>query len=181
MIGRWLPAPRGFCSRARFTTACSSPIRRRDDSDAYFCEEQGLGVTFRALPVKTNRNIGVVGWGPALLPPTRGPAIASGSMRSTPTWSASRKPISPSSPIARGGSRSFSRWPPFARTRAVPKLRPAAARRFRGRLGAAAPADRPGHADLPPAPQARGRYRLHISTAMLICSPSSAPWPTSTA
>jgi hypothetical protein len=34
---------------------------------AYFCEEQGLGVTFRALPVKTNRNIGVVGLGAGTL------------------------------------------------------------------------------------------------------------------
>jgi spermidine synthase len=34
---------------------------------AYFCEEEGLGVTFRALPAKTNRNIGVVGLGAGTL------------------------------------------------------------------------------------------------------------------
>ena len=34
---------------------------------AYFCEEQGMGVTFRALPDRTNRNIGVVGLGAGTL------------------------------------------------------------------------------------------------------------------
>jgi hypothetical protein len=34
---------------------------------AYFCTEEGMGVTFRALPAKTNRNIGVVGLGAGTL------------------------------------------------------------------------------------------------------------------
>jgi hypothetical protein len=34
---------------------------------AYFCEEEGMGVTFRALPARTNRNIGVVGLGAGTL------------------------------------------------------------------------------------------------------------------
>ena len=34
---------------------------------AYFCEEQGMGVTFRSLPAATNRNIGVVGLGAGTL------------------------------------------------------------------------------------------------------------------
>jgi SAM-dependent methyltransferase len=34
---------------------------------AYFCEEEGLGVTFRALPARTNRNVGVVGLGAGTL------------------------------------------------------------------------------------------------------------------
>jgi len=34
---------------------------------AYFCPEQGMGVTFRALPDRTNRNIGVVGLGAGTL------------------------------------------------------------------------------------------------------------------
>jgi SAM-dependent methyltransferase len=34
---------------------------------AYFCEEEGLGVTFRALPARTNRNIGAVGLGAGTL------------------------------------------------------------------------------------------------------------------
>ncbi len=34
---------------------------------AYFCQEEGLGVTFRALTARTNRNIGVVGLGAGTL------------------------------------------------------------------------------------------------------------------
>jgi hypothetical protein len=34
---------------------------------AYFCAEEGMGVAFRALPAKTNRNIGVVGLGAGTL------------------------------------------------------------------------------------------------------------------
>ena len=46
----------------QFTSAAAALI-----PTAYFCQEEGMGVTFRALPAKTNRNIGVVGLGAGTL------------------------------------------------------------------------------------------------------------------
>src|SRR5206468_1452670 len=33
----------------------------------YYCEEEGLGLAFRELPVRTNRNIGAIGLGAGTL------------------------------------------------------------------------------------------------------------------